>query len=207
MRQVEIFDVEIFDLDGTLWIPTNVPLCVAEDRLSHPRWAKHPKDYVLLPNVKETIAALHQNGAEILICTNQGGLPWNVEQGQKCAQKGVDFRPYKTWLHFQQEIAHLRSLLPEVGDVWCSPGAKSGLILIGSSNFFQFHLMPGVECHKPAPTMLLEIWKKYPDATFRFWGDRPTDQQCAIAAQQHGMPLSFEWAHNIQTGMELLYAV
>jgi len=85
-----------------------------------------------------------------------------------------------------------------VSEVYCSPGAKTGLILVGQPDRWQFRLMPGTECHKPAPTMLIEIWRQYPAAaSFRFWGDRPSDQQCAIAAQQQGMPVVFEWADQL----------
>jgi len=87
--------IEIFDLDGTLWMPKSTPLCVSEVSLTHPKWANHGRDYRLLPGVQQAISHLHSQGATIVIATNQGGLPWNVEVGQKCSSRGVEFRPYR----------------------------------------------------------------------------------------------------------------
>lgn len=192
--------IEIFDLDGTLWSPSYVPLCVSQDRRSHPIWAEHAQDYKLLPGVAAAIAPLHADGAKIIVCTNQGGLPWNVDCGQRAARQGKEFRPCKTWNRFQSEMLYLRQLLPQIDQIWISPGINTGIILVGMPcHRFQFRLLPGVECHKPAPTMLLNIWQEYPNSLFRFWGDLTSDLAAALAAKSRGMPLEFMWAEQLLT--------
>lgn len=141
---------------------------------------------------------MHPKILSTVIATNQGSLPWNMDRGLKCANKGVIFRPYKTWTRIYKEMRYLRSLLPQIEQIWISPGAKTGVILVGHSDLYNFSLLLGVECHKPASKMLLQIWQQDPEATFRFCGDRDSDQECAITAKTAGMPVSFEWAEKLQ---------
>lgn len=189
--------IHIWDLDGTIWRPKDVPLCVADDQLSHPKWATSPTHYRLYTEAVDLITEQQQKGDTVVICTNQGGSPLSINQGQKSRIKNRPFRPYKPLEWLWQEQQFLLDQLP-ISGIWWSPGKKSNMLmrLMRSDRRYWLWQMHSQCCHKPSPVMLLDIWERLPAQTYCFWGDSSSDAGATAAAVDQGMPIAFrkvEW--------------
>ena len=167
MNQQKNYELVIFDKDGTL-----------TETVSGEKFVQHPKDQDLRPGIGERLERLRDGGVKVAIATNQGG----VAAGYKSLDEAAE------------ELRYCIGLIP------------AGLYLVA----FMATDLEGLECwewkgtaladvsseghsfRKPAPGMLKLAMKRHgimdPSKCLMI-GDRPEDEQAAIAA---GM--DFEWA-------------
>jgi D-glycero-D-manno-heptose 1,7-bisphosphate phosphatase len=164
----------ILDKDGTLTQP-----------ISGQRFVQHPADQVLLPGVAERIAALHQDGATLVIVSNQGG----VDAGHKSLEEAIT------------EMRYCLKLLPQISYALFCPDfdgrelyyvdrldvrhqSSMDRISFGASAS-DGDLPSRTNYRKPGPGML--NWaitvSEIERSSALMIGDQPEDEQAAINAQ------------------------
>lgn len=165
----------ILDKDGTL-----------VQSASGNTFVQHPQDQVLLPGVVEAIARLRADGYMLAIASNQGG----IAAGHKTLEQALAEMEYCSRI---TGISHLL-FCPDFEGKLCYSVARSVMVrdehfsAVESSSFSPEFQFPG-EYRKPNAGMLKTLIALNDPTEVLFIGDRPEDEQAAIAAN-----VPFMWA-------------
>lgn len=149
----------ILDKDGTLVIPA-----------SGKQFVQHPEDQIVLPGVKDAIAHYHAQNYICVIASNQGG----VAAGYKSLEAAI------------AEMCYCLQLLPQIESVYFCPDFKGNECwCVRRDRSFQVGVLKlKGRMRKPGDGMIQQALWAHPGVTdILVVGDRPEDEQAAIAAK------------------------
>ncbi len=172
----------VFDVDGTLVSPK-----------SGKAFRENADDWAWMPNRLAKYRQLQQTGVQLAVATNQAGPLWRLATGQQKYPSAQD--------HISQSLRDMilqLSWRPTQCDPWFISIYDARALDMVTEQGVQrlkdemFHVLEGMNCYigsdpewrKPRPGMLQAIMRHYEvDAEQTlFVGDRPEDEQAALAA-------------------------
>lgn len=168
VKSPRLESILIVDKDGTL----------VRTKSGKP-FVNEPEDQELIEGVFEKLSQVINGGADVFVASNQGGVP-----------------QYKTLDYAIAEMRYCMELLPMISGCFFSPGDGSTAYYVDSQKNLSVNLYDSCSFEfggyrKPDPGMIRLIQWIYKPQSISFVGDRPEDEQSAIAA---GVP--FQWAHD-----------